>query len=66
MRRARIELADLASADNLALAACKAARGKRQRPEVRRFCAHFDDSIARLAPRHPGGVVTATASTAAS
>ena len=48
MQRARIDLADVASADNLALAAWKAARGKRQRPEVMRFCAHFDDSIARL------------------
>ncbi|MEF8713270.1 MAG: reverse transcriptase domain-containing protein [Accumulibacter sp.] len=57
MQRVRIELADLASADNLALAAWKAARGKRQRPEVRRFCAHFDDSIARLRRDILAGVV---------
>jgi len=49
MKRTRITLADLAACDNLALAAWKAARGKRQRPEVRRFLDHFDASIAGLA-----------------
>lgn len=49
MKRTRITLAELASFDNLALAAWKAARGKRQRPEVRRFFEHFDASIAGLA-----------------
>ncbi len=48
MQRTRIDLVDLATADNLALAACKAARGKRQRPEVRRFFERFDESISRL------------------
>ncbi|MCM8599309.1 MAG: hypothetical protein NFW04_11730 [Candidatus Accumulibacter sp.] len=48
MKRFRIDLADLACADNLALAAWKAARGKRQRGEVRRFFAQFDESIRRL------------------
>ncbi len=48
MRRMRIELADLATYDNLALAAYKAARGKRLRPAVQAFFSSFDASLARL------------------
>lgn len=48
MKRTRIRLAEVAAYDNLALAAWKAARGKRQRPEVQRYFADFDASIASL------------------
>lgn len=48
MRRTRIELADIASRDNLALAAWKAARSKRQRPEIAAFLANLDSELARL------------------
>lgn len=48
MQRTRIDLAQLATVDNLALAASKAAAGKRQRREVARFFAQFDESVARL------------------
>lgn len=49
MKRQRIDLRDLAARDNLALAAWKAARGKRQLPEVARFLADLDGSLAALA-----------------
>ena len=48
MKRTRITLAEIAAADNLALAAWKAARGKRDRPEVADFLAQSDRSLARL------------------
>ena len=57
MKRTRISLNDIAAADNLALAAWKAARGKRQRAEVQRFFAGFDETIARLSSDILAGVV---------
>lgn len=48
MRRVRIELDEVAAWANLTDAAHKAARGKRQRPEVARFFARFDESLAEL------------------
>jgi len=57
VRRTRIDLAELASADNLALAAWKAARGKRLRREVMGFFSRFDESIARLRSDLLGGRV---------
>lgn len=49
MKRAPISLSAIATADNLALAAWKAARGKRLRPDVVRFFADVDQSLAQLA-----------------
>jgi RNA-directed DNA polymerase len=57
VKRTRISLNDIAAADNLALAAWKAARGKRQRAEVQRFFAGFDETIARLSSDILAGVV---------
>ena len=48
MKRSRIRLADIATLDNLALAFWRAARGKRQRPDVQRFTAHLDRELANL------------------
>ena len=60
MKRARIELEDLASRDNLTLASWKAARGKRDRPDVAAFVARCDArldalSAAILQERAPSG-----------
>jgi hypothetical protein len=49
MRRTRIELIDIALRANLALAAWRAARGKRQRSEVAGFLANLDGELDRLA-----------------
>ncbi len=49
MKRTRIELLEISAADNLSLAAWKAARGKRTRPEVMRFLDRLEASISRLA-----------------
>jgi RNA-directed DNA polymerase len=49
MKRLRVDLAALASRDNLALAAFKAARGKRERIEVIDFLADLDARLAALA-----------------
>ncbi len=57
MKRTRIALSDVAAADNLVLAAWKAARGKRQRPEVQRFFAAGDAAIARLSADIIAGAV---------
>lgn len=48
MKRQRIDLADLAAHDNLALAVFKAAQGKRAQPEVRAFLADLPGAIAAL------------------
>lgn len=48
MRRVRIELEDIAARDNLVAAAWKAARGKRQRPDVARFFAKLNGSLEAL------------------
>lgn len=48
MKRTRITLAEIAATDNLALAAWKAARGKRDRPDVAAFLARLDRSLALL------------------
>ena len=48
MKRTRIEIEAIASFDNLVLAAFKAGRAKRTRPEVRGFFDHFDASIQTL------------------
>lgn len=55
MKRQRIELADLAARDNLVLAACKAARGKRQRHAVQTWLAQADERLAALARSILGG-----------
>ncbi len=47
-RRSAVSLADVASFDALAAAFWQAARGKRDRPEVRRFAAAFDVELPRL------------------
>lgn len=49
MKRLRVDLDDLAAWDNLLLATWKAARGKRDRPEVAAFLARLDDAVAELA-----------------
>jgi len=49
VKRTRITLAEIAAADNLALATWKAARSKRHRPDVAEFLARSDRSLARLA-----------------
>lgn len=51
MKRQRIELAQVAERGNLALAAFKAAQGKRQRPAVQAFVARLDERLAALAQR---------------
>ncbi len=48
MKRVAITLDEIADLDNLALAAYRAARGKRLRPEVQRFFQRFDLHLARL------------------
>lgn len=48
MRRTRIELADIAAFANLAEAAARAARGKRERPDVRAFFDRLEESLAAL------------------
>jgi len=48
MRRARIELAQVAAYDNLADAVRKAARGKRARPAGQGFLADLDGNLSRL------------------
>ncbi|MEE9350679.1 MAG: hypothetical protein V3U78_00335, partial [Thiotrichaceae bacterium] len=48
MKRQHIDLADIASYENLLLATWKAARGKHQRKDVRQFCDEIDTSIAQL------------------
>jgi RNA-directed DNA polymerase len=55
MKRLRVDLFQLAARDNLALAAFKAARGKRQRTEVVDFLAHLDVRLAALATSILGG-----------
>jgi len=57
VKRTRISLDEVAAADNLLLAAWKAARGKRQRAEVQRFFARGDQAIARLSADILAGVV---------
>lgn len=49
MKRLRVELAELAARDNLALACWKAARGKGQRPAVAAYLAAIDERLAWLA-----------------
>lgn len=61
MKRTRIELAAVVAYDNLAFAALKAARAKRERNDVIQFFAHFDDNLRALqsaayAGRLPYGV----------
>lgn len=61
MQRDRIELHQIAALDNLALAAWKAATGKRRRPAVARFLAALEANLAILADdilseRAPRGV----------
>ena len=48
MKHQRVELADLAARDNLVLAACKAARGKRQRRAVAAWLGQADECLAVL------------------
>lgn len=48
MRRRRVRLADIASAETLTLALWRAARGKRHRPEVRRFLERVDVELPGL------------------
>jgi RNA-directed DNA polymerase len=48
MKRVHISLVDIASYDNLLRATWKAARGKQNRPEVRRFIADLDNSLQQL------------------
>jgi len=48
VKRLSIELDELAAYDNLLLAFWKAARGKRQRPAVKRFLADLDGWLERL------------------
>lgn len=48
MKRTAIELSNIASYENLALATWKAARGKRHRPDVIRFTNKIDQSLAQL------------------
>jgi RNA-directed DNA polymerase len=48
MKRARIDLADIAAFDNLAEAAVRAARAKRRRPDVQAFFADLPASLERL------------------
>jgi retron-type reverse transcriptase len=48
MKRTRINLIEIAAMDNLMLAAWKAARGKRTRPDVAQFLSRLDRSLARL------------------
>jgi RNA-directed DNA polymerase len=55
MKREPIAVSDIATWHNLALAAWKAARGKRTRPDVVRFMANADCSLARLAWDTLGG-----------
>lgn len=55
MRRTRIDLDNIACRDNLVRALWKAARGKRQRPEVAAFLANLDQELARLGEEILGG-----------
>ena len=48
MKRTKIDIQDIASFNNLAHAAVKAAQGKRQRPEVVCFFANFEDNLQEL------------------
>ena len=48
MKRHRIRLADIATFDNLTLAVWKAARGKRQRPDVIQFTTQLDKNLKQL------------------
>ncbi len=48
MKRVRVDLEQIASWPNLADAAYKAAKGKRNRPEVAKFFARFDNSLSQL------------------
>lgn len=48
MKRTRIDLQEIAAWPNLAEAAYKAAKGKRNRQEVVKFFARFDASLAQL------------------
>lgn len=48
MKRVRVDLADVASHDNLSVALWQAARGKRDRPEVAAFLAQRDERLAAL------------------
>ncbi len=57
MKRQRVTLDAIADRANLALAAFKAAQGKRQRPVVRRFMAELDTHLAVLARRIRSGDV---------
>ncbi len=49
MKRTTVLLNEIASFDNLLLAAWKASRGKRERPDVSSFLAQLDNSIKHLA-----------------
>lgn len=48
VKRSRIELADVADYDNLAYAFWRAAQGKRQRADVRRFATRLPQQLSRL------------------
>lgn len=48
MRRTRVRLEQVASLDTLSRACWRAAKGKRQRPEVTAFLAEVDDQLARM------------------
>lgn len=48
MRRSRLALADIADLETLARAFWRAAKGKRERPEVQRFAARLDEELAAL------------------
>ena len=57
MKRMHIALAELATRDNLALAVYKAARGKRNQPDVAAFLADLDARLATLSARILAGQV---------
>ena len=48
MKRKKIEIDDVACFSNLVDAAAKAAKGKRLRPEIKKFFANFEQNILQL------------------
>lgn len=57
MRSSRVTLADVATLDTLAQAFWRAARGRREQPEVRRFCARLPHELATLQQELAAGTV---------
>ena len=57
MRRKRVDLAEVADLDNLAQAFWRAARGKRESPEVVAFASDLDRALGELAHAILGGTV---------